>query len=128
LIGEIKSADESMQGLLDRLDMDEWMGRPLGGAPAASGASVTGEDLDPLRGPGAVPYGVVALHLDGDVRPGDRVVVEIDGEVVTAAPVSTPEDDPTSYVMVPPGVLGGSEHDVAVALVRDGRLLSLRES
>jgi hypothetical protein len=87
-------------------------------------AQVRIEAADQLRDPGPIPPGFVVANLSGDLRAGDVALLELNGTIVTAAPLSTPSAERAkAYLMLPPGRLDASGNGVRLAVLRDGEVL-----
>jgi hypothetical protein len=126
-VGSIGPDDGPIDGLLDTLDVDPWLGRSIAElADGEADASAQVDAREDLRDPPRVPPGVAVVRLTGDLRPDDVVLLELNGRIVTAAPYTFPRADrATAHLLLPPGALQPSGNDVDVALLRGGRVLRL---
>ena len=115
-------------GLLALLDVEPWLGRSIDDQPRGqvSTTATVRRGIARLEDPGASPPGVVVVALHGDVQDDDVVLLEVNGAVVTAAPLrTTGGDNGVADLLLPPGALAPSGNEIELALLRDGRVLRL---
>jgi hypothetical protein len=129
-VGPIDPVDDPIAGLLRRVGVDPWLGRPLDEITTATvDASAQLSPLQELRDPGRTRRGLAVVDLMGDVRREDKVLLEVNGTVVTAAPVTGGAGRSRSAVLLlPPGALRASGNELAVAIVRGDQVLGVSDA
>ena len=126
-VGTLEDGEDPIAGLLERIRVDAWLGRALDDVAVATvDVRADIEAADAFRDPGDVPPGIAVARLAGEVRSSDVVLLQVNGAVVTAAPVTqSPDHGPTAFFLLPPGALDESGNGLELALLRGGEVLRI---
>jgi hypothetical protein len=128
-IGPSVGEDDSFAQLIKGLNVQEYLGRSVDEFAVMPGGKARIDQLAELRKPrdDRPPMGVVVGHLEF-LPKGDRVLIAVNGVIVTASPLVRFRDTDNFFIaMLPPGVMG-RENVIEALLIGDSALekISLR--